>query len=89
MKLTGEIKGLTPGEHGFHVHSFGDNTNGKDPVGGVTCTIFKMHCVFVIGVECFDFIGDLLRLCLLGCVSAGPHYNPHNKTHAGPTDTDR
>ncbi|CAG00454.1 unnamed protein product [Tetraodon nigroviridis] len=51
VKLTGEIKGLTAGEHGFHVHAFGDNTNG--------------------------------------CISAGPHYNPHNKTHAGPNDENR
>lgn len=28
VTITGEVKGLSPGEHGFHIHEYGDSTNG-------------------------------------------------------------
>jgi len=33
-KVTGQVTGLTPGNHGFHVHQFGDVSAGCGSTGG-------------------------------------------------------
>lgn len=33
VRITGEFTGLPPGEHGFHVHEFGDLSNGCTSAG--------------------------------------------------------
>ena len=50
-KVVASFSGLAEGKHGFHIHEFGDTTNG--------------------------------------CMSTGPHFNPHGKDHGAPTDENR
>lgn len=52
VRVVAHIEGLTPGQHGFHVHEWGD------------CTAAD-------------------------AASAGGHYNPNNKPHAGPDAEER
>ncbi|BAU01927.1 hypothetical protein VIGAN_11129000 [Vigna angularis var. angularis] len=33
--VTGRITGLSPGFHGFHIHAFGDTTNGCNSTGSL------------------------------------------------------
>lgn len=45
--MTGNVSGLKPGLHGFHVHALGDTTNGCMSTGK---SLKVWHFVFLRGV---------------------------------------
>ncbi|KAF2538438.1 hypothetical protein F2Q68_00022495 [Brassica cretica] len=76
--VTGKISGLSPGFHGFHIHSFGDTTNGCNSTG------WSFNCPVTVHFE-FKTISFTVSLQ----ESNGPHFNPLNRVHGPPDEVER
>lgn len=48
LTISVELKGLTPGKHGFHCHEYGDATNGCVSAGGIPCAMLSVYLILAL-----------------------------------------
>ena len=82
-KVTGEVEGLAAGDHGFHIHEYGDLTNGCTSAGGHYNPEGKEHG----GPEMVErHVGDLGNI-VAGADGKAMVSTPHLCTVTNPTYT--
>jgi uncharacterized protein (TIGR03382 family) len=57
-EVRGKVTGLTPGRHGFHIHVFGDTTNGCNSTGAPPSLPVMVAYFVTFAVE----LGILLKI---------------------------
>lgn len=82
--VRGRIMGLSPGLHGFHIHAFGDTSNGCLSTGALLSL-----CSISISILVLQFPFWCPQFQFRCSIPLGPHFNPLNKDHGAPSDQHR
>lgn len=90
VTVCGEIKNIPDKQkRGFHIHEFGDTTNGCTSAGKEKSSSSFSRLARRMYLKIFLILSFIIKIIHFDVLHLGAHFNPDNNNHAGPQDPAR